>query len=433
MTVLTALAVLSLFTPFRMSLPLVYVRPFDALAFLMLGWCFARGRVFPRGGLPTGLVLLLPYFTWHVLSALSVGVDNGLREGLQIATVLAFVWAVAVSLDEYDFGRLGALLVVGMVVITAYSIGWHVAHGYWTGWKRLVDPKATFTFLPMVVGCIIVARSGSRRVLLWIGWALLGAVILFSGERKGLIVFAVLSAGIMARGRVMPFVLVTVGAISALAVLPAAIDDPYLARQISSVANPLDAGDYSTALATGEAAQGDSRSNAQRGFAASLAGTLIESHLLFGVGTNQYERIIQERFTYVPEFLRNGIHGEFLRILTENGLVGLLAYLAVWGVALVRARTVLRAAVRRGSVSPAQAALLQLATFVPCLIYVGFEASGTHSLIVLAFISLYADLLDAWLAPAPWAVRLPMRPGPGRRASRSADPFMGTIHAGGTT
>jgi len=168
-TVLTALAVLSLFTPFRVSLSLVYVRPFDALAFLMLGWSFARGRVFPRGGLPTGLVLLLPYFTWHVMSALGAGVDNGLREALQIATVLAFVWAVAISIDEYDYRRLGALLAAGLAIITIYSIGWHVAHGYWTGWKRLVDPKATFTFLPMVLGCIIVAGAGSRRAWLWLG------------------------------------------------------------------------------------------------------------------------------------------------------------------------------------------------------------------------------------------------------------------------
>ena len=153
---------------------------------------------------------------------------------------------------------------------------------------------------------------------------------------------------------------------------------------------------------------------------------------MFGVGTNQYERIIQERFTYVPEFLRNGIHGEFLRILTENGLVGLLAYLAVWGVALVRARTILRAAMRRGSLSSAQTALLQLATFLPCLIYVGFEASGTHSLIVLAFVSLYADLLDAWLAPAARTARLPLRARPGPRTARWPDPLMGTIHTGGT-
>lgn len=431
MTVLTALAVLSLFTPFRMSLPLVYLRPFDAVAFLMLGWCFARGRVFPRHGLPTGLVMLLPYFTWHVLSALTASIDNGLREGLQIATVLAFAWAVAVNLDEYDYRRLGRLLIAGMAIITLYSVGWHLAHGYWTGWKRLVDPKATFTFLPLALASVIVAGARHRRAWLWAGWALLGAIVLFSGERKGLIVYAVLSAAILARGRILPFVVVTVVAITALTVLPAAIDDPYLARQINSVANPLDSGDYSTALATGEAAQGDSRSNAQRGFAASLARTLIESHLLFGVGTNQYERIVEERFAYVPEFLQLGIHGEFLRVLTENGLVGLLAYLAVWGVSLVRVRAVLGTAIRQAQLTRSQSALLQLATFVPCLVYVAFEASGTHSLVVLLFISIYADMLAAWLAPAPRAYQLPLRPGP--RPSRWPEPFIATIHTGGTT
>ncbi len=431
MNLLTALAVLTLFTPFKISVPLVNVRPFDALAFLLLAWTFARGRVFPRGGVPTGLVLLLPYFTWHVLSSLGVSVDNGLREGLQIGTVMVFIWAVSVSLDEYDYRRLGALLIAGMVVITIYSVGWHIANGYWSGWKRLHDPKATFTFLPLAVASVIVARSCSRRTWLWLGWAILGAVILFSGERKSLIVFAVLSAGIAARGRVLPFVLVSAVGVGGLAVLPAVIDDPYLARQVSSVANPLEAGDYSTALATGEAAQGDSRSNAQRGFAASLSATLIESHLLLGIGTNQYKRIIEEQFAYVPDFLQNGIHGEFLRVLTENGLIGLLTYLAVWVVSFVRVRAVLGAAVRCGQLSTAQATLLQLATFLPCVVYVGFEASGTHSLIVLAFISFHADMLGAWLAPVLQSSQLPLRPGP--RPSQWPDPFSATIHSGGTT
>ena len=407
------------------------VRPFDALAFLMLAWIFARGRVFPRGGLPTGLVVLLPYFTWHVLSSLGVSLDNGLREGLQIGTVMAFAWAVAVSLDDLDYRRLGALLLAGMVVITLYSIGWHIANGYWSGWKRLLDPKATFTFLPMAVASVIVARAGSRRTWLWLGWAILGAVILFSGERKSLIVFAVLSAGIAARGRVLPFVLVSAVGVGGVGGPAGRHRRPLPGTPGRSVANPLEAGDYSTALATGEAAQGDSRSNAQRGFAASLSATLIESHLLFGIGTNQYERIIEEQFAYVPDFLQNGIHGEFLRVLTENGLIGLLTYLAVWVVSFVRVRAVLGAAVRCGQLSTAQATLLQLATFLPCVVYVGFEASGTHSLIVLAFISFHADMLGAWLAPAPQSSQLPLRPGP--RPSHWPDPFSATIHSGGTT
>ena len=414
MTVLSSIALLSLFTPFRVSTGLVYLRPFDALAFLMLALSLARGRVFPRDGVQTGVIVLLPYFAWHVLSALSVGMDNGAREGLQIVTVLAFIWAVAVNLHDLDFRLAGKWLLAGMTAITLFSIGWHVSHGYWSGWKRLVDPKATFTFLPLVLGCLLAASGRARRGALWLAWALLGVTIMLSGERKALLVYAVLTAGLIARGRVLFALHVTAAAFAALVLLSNLTNDPYLSRQLSSVVDPLDSGDYSTAIATGEAARGDSRSNAQRAFAASVAKTLIAGHLAFGIGTNQYERVIQERFAYVPEFLRDGIHGEFLRVLTENGLVGLTLYLAVWLFAVLRTRGVLVQAAERGDLTPAQAGLLQLIVFVPGLMYVAFEASGTHSLVVLAFVSLYADLLTAWLRPG-WhrvEVELRLRPGP---------------------
>lgn len=425
MTVLVSLAILTLFTPFRVSTGLVYLRPFDALAFLMLGLALVQGRVFPRTGIQTGVVVLLPYFVWHVLSALSVDVDNGVREGLQVATVLAFTWAVAVSLDDIDFRLAGRLLLLGMVAITAYSIGWHVSQGYWTGWKRLVDPKGTFTFLPLVLGCLLVAAGRGRRAWLWAGWALLGVTILLSGERKGLLVFGVLTAGLVARGRLLFALHVTAAAFAGLVLLSGVVNDPYLSRQISTVVDPLETGDYSTAIATGEAAQGDSRSNAQRAFAASLAHTLIADHLLFGVGTNEYERIVEDRFAFVPEFLRDGIHSEFLRVLTENGLLGLALYLAVWIAAALRTRARLVQAAGDGALTRAQAALLQLVAFVPSLMYVGFEASGTHSLVVLVFISLYADLLAVWLGFGRVLARagIQLRPGPRAFAGVPAGPM----------
>lgn len=400
-TALLAFAVLSLFTPFKIVTPLVQIRPFDLFTGLMLAWALVRGRAFPRGGIQTGFLILVPYFMWHVMSALSVGIANGIREGLQLLTVMAFAWAVSVEMDDLDYRRLGRLLLLGMVVITAWSIGWHIANGYWTGWKRLIDPKATFTFLPAVLGCLLIAGAKDSRTRYWIGWATLGAVIVMSGERKALVVYAVLSAALVARGRLLFSLHVIAGAFALLVLLSGLIEDPYLSRQIRSVVDPSDAGDFSTAIATGEAAQGDSRSNAQRGFAVALARELITQHPLVGVGTNEYERIIDTRYAYLPSFLRSGIHGEFLRVLTENGLIGLIAYLVVWLAASLRTRAALQAAVRQGLLVPSQAALLQIVTFAPCLLYVAFEGSGTHSLLVLTFVSLLPEGLRAWLAPAP--------------------------------
>src|SRR5262245_57336468 len=117
---------------------------------------------------------------------------------------------------------------------------------------------------------------------------------------------------------------------------------------------------------------------------------------MFGVGTNQYVKIIEQRYNYLPEFLRAGIHGEFLRVLTENGLVGLLSYLAVWLVAWSRTRAVLHAQVDEGALTTSQSALFQIIAFVPCLVYISFEGSGTHSIVVLTFISLLPEGLAAW-------------------------------------
>jgi uncharacterized membrane protein len=396
MTYLLGFAILSLFTPFKIATGLVQIRPFDALTGLALAVAFMRGRIFPREGPPLGLLILLPYFAWHVLSALSVDLSNGAREGLQLVTVAAFAWALTLAIDEVDFNRIGRLLLVGMVVITAWSISWHIANGYWSGWKRLLDPKATFTFMPLLFGFMIVAREGVRRGFHWFGWCFLGSVILASGERKALIIYALLSAALIARGRLLSSLYVIGGAFAMLVVLSGIIEDPYLSRQIRSVVDPFDSGDFSSAIATGEARQGDTRSNAQRGFALALAGDLIAQHMLFGVGTNEYERIVQQRYAYLPEFLRAGIHGEFLRILTENGLIGLLSYLAVWLVAWYRTHAVLRAQADADVLTTAQAALLQIVAFVPCLLYVSFEASGTHSIVVLTFISLLPEGLTAW-------------------------------------
>ena len=145
-----------------------------------------------------------------------------------------------------------------------------------------------------------------------------------SGERKALLVYLVLSAILFARGRILRLVPVVIVGVGALTMLASTVDDPYLARQLGSLVNPMSTGDYDSAMATGTVAEGDTLSNAQRSFVLSYGRELLEQSPLFGAGTNRYSMLIDERFYYLPEFLRAGIHGEFLRITIENGIVGLL-------------------------------------------------------------------------------------------------------------
>ena len=100
-------------------------------------------------------------------------------------------------------------------------------------------------------------------------------------------------------------------------------------------------------------------------------------------------------------------------------MIGLVAYLAIWLVTSLRTRAVLRRAVHQRLLTASQAALLQIVIFVPCLLYISFEASGTHSLIVLALVSLLPDGIHAWLKPAPLRRPLPaMRTAPPLPAPR---------------
>ena len=111
-----------------------------------------------------------------------------------------------------------------------------------------------------------------------------------------------------------------------------------------------------------------------------------------GVGTNQFKNIIDTEFRSLPDELRLGIHGEFQRILTENGIIGLSLYLLIWAAAWFRLSRVLSSALFHGLIGAAQARLLPLVILVPCAFYVGTEASGTRAFVTLILVSLLPEL-----------------------------------------
>ena len=150
MNALLAVAVLSLMLPIRMETGLVLVRPFEFLIALgILGWPLIAAR---RGvQVPVGLLLLLPYFLWHVASATVGGQQNTAREGLQVLVVTLFAFLLAQEASRFDMTRLSRRLLLGMAAIAAGTILWHIAHGYWVGWKQLPDPRLAFVFLPALI------------------------------------------------------------------------------------------------------------------------------------------------------------------------------------------------------------------------------------------------------------------------------------------
>jgi hypothetical protein len=416
MNALLTLAVLSLMLPLRMETGLILVRPFEFLVALgMLGWPLIAARRGVR--VPVGLLMLLPYLTWHVASATIGGPRNTAREALQVSVVTMFAFLLAQEAPRIDVKRFSRRLLLGIAAIALGTIAWHIAHGYWVGWKQVPDPRLSFVFLPVVLAGLILFAEAERRRRLQFLWVGIFPVLLMSGERKALVIYLILSALLFARGRLALIVPALAAAFVGLILLSTLIANPYLQKQIRTLVEPGGSGNYEYVLATGRYLPGDTPSDVQRAFALHVSSQMVAEHPLLGVGTNQYEEIVGETYPTAPKELLLAIHGEFQRILTEDGLLGFSLYALVWIAAWVRLRDALRRALARGRLTGAQARVLPLLLFIPLALFVGTEASGTRAFIGVIIISVLPELVSGAFAhartPMPLRSGLPTRPKPG--------------------
>jgi hypothetical protein len=412
---LLAVAVLSLMLPLREETGLILVRPFEFLIALgMLGWPLIAARRGVR--VPVGLLLLLPYCLWHVASASVGGQRNTAREALQVLVVTMVAFLLAQEAPRLDLKRFSRRLLLGMAAIATGTIVWHVAHGYWVGWKQLPDTRLAFVFLPVLLGALILFAEPERRRTLHFVWAGMLPLLVMSGERKALVIYLILTALLFARGRLALIAPALAAAFVGLLLLSTVVENPYLQRQIRTLVDPGGTGNYEYVLATGRYLPGDTPSDVQRAFALHVSSQMFAEHPLFGVGTNQYEAIVDETYPSLPEGLGLEIHGEFQRILTENGLVGFSLYVLIWAAAWARLSPVLRGARAYGRLTSTQARVLPLLVFIPVALFVGTEASGTRAFIGAIVISLLPELVSGALARTRWPLvlrsGLAVRPAP---------------------
>lgn len=386
------ITLLMLFLPFKMKTGLVQLRPFDAMVVVLLGlWLLFRSQRLPQTRLSVGFLLLIPFFLIHVLSAFGYSSQNGLREALQVGLLLSFALVLVSMADELDYRKMGQVMLVGLIIVVIGNIWWHVSHGFWHGWKRIGDPKAAFTFLPMVLALVLLLGRPDKRWLLIGLWLVFGVVIIMSGERKALLSYGIISVALFSSGRILAALpLVAVG-IGTLLIVGSLSSDQYVSRQIETLLNPDTQG-----LSLGAIAAGDtplSFSNAQRRFALQQAGNVLSNEPLFGVGTNAYEDLVVRKFGSLPRFMLAGVHGDFMRVFIENGLVGEIIYLSIWIISFLNVRRFLRYLVGIGLLQQRQVIILLLILFTPTLIYAAFEASGTRVLMTMILTSLFPAIL----------------------------------------
>lgn len=386
MTWLAVVAVLSIFSGIEEKVSGIVVRPFDFVAAFMalaLIWkLLSKGRI----RIPMGLFLMVPFIVIHVLSAASVTTGNGVREALQMCVVMAFLLAYANADNPCPSGRTWWLLFVVTWFVLLFNIGWHLDHGFWSGWKRLDELKHAFAIATLLT-FIWVAKRGFRPNLMQILlFGFLGGAIVLSGERKALVIYGLATIMILSAVRSKGAIFVLLVPIAFVSAALFFFVDDYVLRQLSSLG--FSGGYTPSGLPS-------SLSNEQRIFAFKVGMELFSESPVVGIGTNQYKLTINSLFSYYPAYLRTGIHGEFFRVFVENGLLGFGAYMAIWFASIVRTLRLARRMRLTGLMTAAQNRgylYIYAMTFLTGVAICGLEASGTESFLYLGLISLWPDL-----------------------------------------
>jgi hypothetical protein len=388
---LLPLTITCLFLPFKDQLGPIQVRPFDGMVLLLLLVSLPQAAAMLRAKLSLGLVIIVPFLVIHVLSAFTLSAVNGMRELLQASLLFALAFLINFYADKLNYRKAGAVLLFGLFAVMAYNIGWHISHGFWSGWKRLFDPKSVFLFLPMLLGVYLLLTPKHQRRTYWILWWITGIAIVLSGERKALLAYAVLSVAFVGRGQLRLAAPVAAVGFAGLMIFAGLTDNRYLANQLDSILEPSPTQLSLGALASGEMPR--SLSNAAREVQMAQSAELISRHPVFGVGTNAYVDRINQRFGSLPRYLKMGVHNEFLRVFVENGVIGFAAYVAIWLVAAMRLWTLATRFHRTGYFDAMRARLLMITLLVPPFFYVALEASGARVTMAGIVVSLSPDIL----------------------------------------
>ncbi len=344
----TAVCVLSLFIGIYYDVGVI-LRPFDAL--VAVGGVILVGRASVRGYIetlekPTVYYLFAITYFYRCVNALFLsGTGTVLKETIQVIEFLLLVHLIAVSTRSMKHRRLFfRTLLVGSGIIAMLTAAWHIGNGFYVGYKRLGAPKSAFAFFSLLILGEYLRGDQNR----FVGVVLLGAILftVLSGERKGWVALAggggmmyflfhggsirqILSAVFQ------PRVLVAGGA-ALTGLVVAGLQFEYVVRQFETLGDIyvlLSDFDLQMDLSAFET----SGSNLARVYLLLFTIRTTLAHPLFGVGTGRwYEALTQTASDGKPQYMI-GAHSEYQRFAVENGLTGLILYVASWIVAFRQA------------------------------------------------------------------------------------------------
>jgi len=389
---LISILFLALFSNIRFQFDFALLRLFDILTVVFFIYIFNKEK--HNNDKSYGFYYLIPFFILHILLSYQLGFKNFLREFLQIIIILFFITIFLKSKDNLNFKQLFKLLFVFSGLIILYTIYFHLSKGYFVGWKQLPDTRIAYVIFTILFFLYFKIFSNDKKFTFFILSLMLFTILVLSGERKAIAVFIFLLCLYYFSGIGIKSAIILIALYVVFSISNEFITNPYIKDKIETTLNIMNTGNYEYVMHTGQISDEDTYSNAQRAFSINVSKTLIYESPLFGVGTNNYINYVNENYSYLPKFMKLGIHGEFQRVVVENGIIGFLLYLFIWVKSLSRFKLELNKSVHLKFISKEQYKYLIYSTYLPIIFFVGTEASSTRSFILLSLISILPDIVS---------------------------------------
>ena len=315
---------------------------------------------------------------------------------MQISIILIFIFTLSIFKTRINPQKIFNYFFLGSLLLVIGVIIWHYSSGIWArGLKQLPDSKAIFTIITILTFVYISFFKKTKKYDLTILLFILLPILLFSAERKALLIFVVLFLIRFSPGFSIKTIFILFLIYFFLNILNVYIQNPYFYEKINTTLNFMQTGNLNYYLSTGEMSENDTVSNLQRAFSFRVSKEYFIDNPIFGVGTNNYKILVNEQFPQIVEFrssaLTHGIHGEFQRVLVENGLIGFIAYFMIWYKSWHRSKYILFECLKFGKINKRQLDLCLHGIYFSLALFVGTEASTTKSFVFLAIIALLPD------------------------------------------
>ena len=390
--VLITILFLALFSNIRYQTNFAVIRLFDILTILFAIYIFIKDH--NKIKLISGLTYLLPFFFIHIILSLNINFNNFLREFSQIFIIVLFLYILIKSKNEINYKDLLKNLLWVFISILSFVIIWHLNKGISVGWKLLPDTRIVYSIITILFFIYSKIYFKNFDFKFYIFLIILFSILLFSGERKAIAIFIFLFSlsyfrGLGIKSIIILFVIYLIFSLSVNK-----ISNPYIQDKVQTTLNIMNTGNFNYVLETGKISEGDTWSNVQRNFSLEISKELILRNLLLGIGTNKYVIIVEDDYSYLPDQMKEGIHGEFQRVIVENGIIGFLLYLFIWVKSWIRFKLELNKSVHLKFISKEQYQYLIYSIYLPIIFYVGTEASSTRSFILLGLISILPDIIS---------------------------------------